>query len=209
MSTFVVIRPQDDAVARQASDWCDKLVNVLTQQGGHIKMGDVNSACPASQATIVSAMQKNSQLVFYFGHGTTDAWTVTNTNVIDPSSISCASRNAVVSIACKTGQQMGSDAITAGAIFWLGFTIKVPVIRPYKNIDPIGEAIYGALAGFGSSKSAQEVHRDLIQKLDRVATEYDTGGKFSKHPEATMGYFFAMVLRDHIVVHGNPSYVPM
>src|ERR1700676_297439 len=73
MADFSVVRPRDDADARQASEWCDDLVNRLVQYG-HTEVDDVDDRTPADIAHIVVALSRRVDLVCYFGHGREDAW---------------------------------------------------------------------------------------------------------------------------------------
>ncbi|MBV9771531.1 MAG: hypothetical protein JOZ32_18315 [Bryobacterales bacterium] len=91
---------------------------------------------------------------------------------------------------------------------WLGFTIKVAVIKPHKNSDPIGAAIVNGLALLGRQATLQQTRDQLASNFDQLVTEYDTG-KYMMHPEAEIGYFAAMSLRDHVVVHGTVNFQPL
>jgi hypothetical protein len=212
MGDFAVIRPKDDPASQQSSQWCDDLVGQLIQ-AGHNLVADVDDYTPPSSLQIDAALKGSYDIVFYFGHGNEDAW-LTNAQVtIDASNISSASGKTVVSIACKTGQKLGPNAITAGVNSWLGFTIKVPVLAAHKNQDPLGDAIAAVLAGQAHSHSAQprsmqRIRDDLVAEFKNLAKAYDTGN-LKLRPEATVAYFALLALSDHVVVHGNSNHVPL
>jgi len=206
-SSFSIIRPQDDGNSQQCSDWADNLIPNLTAQG-HTKTVDVDQLTPANTSNIVAALKSSSDLICYFGHGDEDSWLTNSAITVDKSNVSAAAGKAVVSVACKTGKGLGPDAITAGVEAWLGFTCKVAVITPHKGVDPIGDAIVDGLSVLATAKTMQEAHDEIRSQMDQLVTEYDTG-KYALHPAANIGYFAALALRDHVVVHGNSGFVPL
>ena len=206
-SSFSTIRPQDDANSQQCSDWADNLITSLTASG-HTKAIDVDNLTPADTPNIVAALKSSSNLICYFGHGDESNWLTHNATTVDKSNVSAAAGKAVVSVACKTARGLGPDAITAGVEAWLGFTCKVPVITPHKGVDPVGDAIVDGLTVLGAAKTMQEARDEIRSKMDQLVTEYDTG-KYALHPAANIGYFAALALRDHVVVHGNTGFVPL
>jgi hypothetical protein len=209
MSSFSVIRPRDDSAAIASSDWCDDLIAKLTaSKAAPSKLIDVDDSSPADQAKISAAMSAGAELICYFGHGDSNAWLTANHPTIDAGTVSAGKGAAVVSIACETGLQLGADAITAGVESWLGFTIKVPVLVLKGGSDPFGEAIVDGLAELGEGKSMQEARDALFAALNQTVTDFDTG-YLSTDPSAPLGYYAAMSLRDHIVVHGNSAHVPL
>lgn len=209
MADYAVVRPRDDAAARQVSGWCDELSARWTG-AGHTKVADVDDQSPADTPTISAALGSGAALTVYFGHGRDDAWVAAGAVLIDATSVGVAAGTSVVSIACNTGRQLGPDAITAGVDAWLGFTIRVPVVSPHRNQDPFGDAIVDALEPLGTiQESLRDANDRLYANLDGLATDFDTGGRFSQHPAAFLGYFGATALRDHIVVHGNANLRPL
>jgi hypothetical protein len=207
VGSFVVIRPSDDAPARQASDWCDDLIALLTP--AHHKAADVSDRTPAGASQVQTAAATACDVVFYFGHGSFDRWVTSGTTTLDASSASALSGKPVVSIACKTARDLGPDAITAGATAWLGFTIKVPVIKPHRTKDPLGEAIVNALSCLANGDAMQQARDAVAANLDGLVSDYDTGGVYAHHPEAGIAYYAVMCLRDHVIVHGTPGHVPL
>ena len=207
MGSYSIIRPADDAAARQSWDWADVVRGALTR-AGHGMFEDVDASTPASGANIVAALGRGVDLILYFGHGNEDEWLTNGTKTIDKSNVGAAKGTCVVSIACKTARNLGPDAITAGIACWLGFTIKVAVIAPYSYVDPIGDAICDALGLLGSSGTMQAARDAMEQNLDQVARNYDTG-KYMSHPAAVIGYFAAISMRDHVVVEGKAGSQPL
>ena len=55
----------------------------------------------------------------------------------------------------------------------------------------------------------QETCDEIYANLDQVVTQYDTGGKYSNDPTAPIGYFSALAMRDHLVLHGVAGMVPL
>jgi hypothetical protein len=208
MGDFVLIRPRDDAASQQASDWANDLINILNSKG-HSVVVDVDDTTPPDATNIVTAVGKTADVVFYFGHGDETSWLTKGGSTLSASNASGIVAGAVVSVACKTGCSFGPSAITAGVRSWLGFTIKVPVIAPHKTKDPIGEAIVNGIAQLATQGTMQMACDEIVALLDQVVTDYDSGGKYSSHPGASFGYFAAMALRDHVVVHGSHSLKPL
>jgi hypothetical protein len=206
MGDLVVVRPRDDDHARQASDWCDELVAALSIDGHNVVV-DVDDTAPADSQTIRAALVQAARLIVYFGHGDERSWLTLGAPTVDSTNVDAVAGKAVVSVACRTGKVLGPDAITAGAVAWLGFTIKVPVIAPHKNRDPIGDAIcdgLGTLAG-GTMQHARD---EIAAQCDMLVQSFDAGS-LSRHPASAMGYYAAMALRDHVVIHGNSQHEPL
>jgi hypothetical protein len=208
VSTFCVIRPQDDVEAKQASDWCDELITQLTRSG-HSNTGDVDKFTPADTTNITVLLRGHAGVICYFGHGDENSWLTNSLVTIDSSNILAATGKPIVSIACKTARNLGPDAITAGITSWLGFSIAVAIIRPHKTRDPIGEAIVTGVARLGKGATMQQARDEIAAQLNQVVADYDAGGKHASHPQSTFGYFAAMSLRDHVVVHGSTACVPL
>lgn len=207
MGDFAVIRPKDDAAAQQASDWCDQLVSDLLG-AGHICVSDIDDTSPATSLNISSALTSSAGLVCYFGHGDEYSWLTGGNPTIDSSNIAVTGTKAVVSIACKTGRHLGPDAVTAGVASWLGFTIKVPVIVPHKNVDPIGDAIVVGLSCLANGGTIGQARTAIESKCDQLTTDFDTGF-LSTHPASQIGYYAALCLRDHVVLHGSSGLCPL
>jgi hypothetical protein len=208
---FTIIRPCDDAAATQCSDWADDLIAKLTAAGHSSSGTDIDGgATPSSTHTadVIAAFAANADLLCYFGHGDEDNWLTYSAPTLEASKMPVAGCQAVVSIACKTGCGFGPACITAGVVSWLGFTIKVGMPIPHLGTDPIGEAIVKGLELLGSSKTMQEVRDEIATQLDNVANAYDKGA-FSSHPGRDFGYFAAISLRDHVVIHGSPAHVSL
>ena len=207
MSFFSLIRPRDDGTANQASDWGDRLACDFRAYG-HSLVSDVDDTTPPDTANILAVLSSMATLVCYFGHGDEDSLLTGGSPTVDISSIRVATGIAIVSVACKTGNNLGPAAITAGADAWLGFTVKVPVIAPHRSIDTIGDAIVEGIKGIAGGDTMQQVKDSLRQCFDQLMNDYDTGS-YCSHPAASLGYYCAMALRDHLVLHGNPSCIPL
>lgn len=207
MGNFAVIRPCDDGAARQASQWCDALINGL-KIGGHCAVADVSDQTPASQANVCSALSGSYDVIFYFGHGDETAWLTQGAATVDATTISGANGKAIVSVACKTARRLGPDAITAGVASWLGFNIKVGYVV-HRGQDPFGDAIVQALEGLGAGNTLQQARDTLASNLQQVVQDFDTSGRFNSWPTAPLAYFVAVAMRDHVVVLGNNSLRPL
>jgi len=212
MGDYAIIRPKDDKSSQQASDWADDLIRKLNA-AGHVKIGDVDDWSPANTKNILALLSGSADLVCYFGHGKENRWLTSNSATLDTGNVTGAkgqpaNGRAIVSIACKTSCQLGPAAITAGVQAWLGFTIKVKVIAPHNFIDPIGDAIVNGLAVLGNQGTVQQARDELAANLGQLVIDYDTG-QYAQHPEAEIGYFAAMSMRDHVVVNGTANIQPL
>ena len=208
MSVFSVVRPQDDAVAQQTSGWCDDLIRKFTARSHHLA-SEVDRWTPADQAPIIALLGGSTDLVCYFGHGKRDCWLTNGIVTIDASSVHAAANKAVVSIACDTARGLGPDAVTAGVVAWLGFTILVAVMAPYKTRDPIGEAIVDGLDVLGHGYTMQAARDQVAANLDQLVNDFQPGGWLAGHPAAAFGYYASMAMRDHVVVHGKANHAPL
>jgi hypothetical protein len=206
MPSFALIRPKDDAVAHQASDWGDSVESAFLGSG-HTKSVNVDDLSPAN---IVAALGTLASLICYFGHGDECSWLTRGARTVFAADFTRAAAKGVVSIACKTGCHLGPDAITAGVEAWLGFTSNVAVtgIGPHKGADPFGDAIVAGLSVLGASQTMQQSRDQLYSELDQLSIEYDTG-KFNSHPGAGLKYFAAIAMRDHLVLHGTATFIPL
>jgi hypothetical protein len=208
MGKFVVIRPEDDAAAEQASAWCSALVAELAARG-HTLVEEVDELTPADTGSIEAALSAPATLVCYFGHGTPDSWQTNGETTIDKSNAGAAASKVVVSIACFTGRNLGPDAVNAGVTSWLGFTMKIPVIAPYKALDPVGEALVRGLEDLSTAGTIGDVRDSLITAFDELAVDYDDGGALAGHPAQPVGYYGALALKANVVVAGSKTAVPL
>jgi hypothetical protein len=208
MGRYVVIRPEDDANAQRASEWCDNLMS-HSSFAGHKCVEDVDGSSPADQANVSAALGQTAELVLYFGHGDESSWTTSGSATLDTSNVSgAASQKAVVSVACKTSCLLGPAAITGGVTAWLGFTTKVPVTDKHKGADPIGDGLVEALSCLGAGDSMQDAYDAVVAEFDRLTNEFDTGS-LSRLYISPLGYFGSMAVRDHCVVNGTASFQPL
>jgi hypothetical protein len=209
MGDYAGICPCDDGSARQARDWYMRLDAELAQ-ASHTQSAYVDDATPATRANILSALTNaTAQVVLYFGHGTSDEWTRKGTVTVDRTNVSAANGKAVVSVSCKSGRNLGPDAVNnSGVKAWLGFTITVPVISPHSGSDPIGDAIVKGLATLANGTMAS-VRTALETELRQVTADYDTGGRFHNHPNALLGYFASGWLADNLSLSGTTALTPL
>ena len=206
-----MIRPEDDPTTVQSSTWGRRLKSVFSM--AHSLAKDVVKRTPADSLNVQAAYKSGGDLLCYFGHGEADCWETGGAPTLQSISLPPTCPSAVISIACKTGCQLGPDAITAGVMSWLGFTVKVGVIAPYASlhgsVDTIGDAIVNGLKVLGTGASMQDARDEIEIELDKLVDAYDTGGAYSHHPDASIGYFVAAYMRDHVVLHGKSSLCPL
>jgi hypothetical protein len=208
VGAFAVVRPQDDATARQVSDWCDALVAELVARG-HVLVDEVDEATPAEAAEIERALRAGAELVLYFGHGSRDAWRTNGRPTIYSGNVGAAAGKAVVSIACLTGRELGPDAVAAGLVAWLGFTIAFPVLAPHKNADPFGATIVSACAGLASGATMGGLRDAIVAACAQLAVDFDHGGRFFGHPGQPVGYYGALALQSHVSIAGDAAHRPL
>jgi hypothetical protein len=203
---FVCIGPRDDASAQQAFDWLTDLRAKLTT-AGHIQVAQVDNATPANRKKITAALTASAHLILYFGHGDSDRWKTGGQATVDKANANILGPRAVVAVACKSGTQLGPDAVTAGVDTYLGFTSKVGVIPLHRGRDQLGEAIVNGLKVLGANQSMQAAKDELVRQLDALSLAFDTG-RLRNHPHATFGYFVSAAMRDHVVLHGKAGLQP-
>jgi hypothetical protein len=208
MGSFTTICPRDDAEARRASDWCADL-RARLEAGGHWSAHIVDDRTPADRPAVELGLQTPVDLVLYFGHGATDAWLTDGAKTLDPSNVGTVAPQALVSIACLTGRDLGPEAVRAGATAWLGFTIMVPVVDPHKNVDPIGEAIVQGLAEFGRGACFADVCLALQTAFDALSRRCQGAtGVYGGHPGRWLSYYGALALRQSTTVEGAGDHRP-
>lgn len=207
MGDFVLIRPEDDAKARRASSWADITLETLADHG-HLLIHEVDGYPPPDSARITEALRVDTNLVCYFGHGSPDAWLTDSLPTLDGSNVDAASGKAVVAVACYTARGLGPGAVLAGAVAWFGFTMEVATFPPYRNREPIGEAIAEAVGGLAAGNSLGELQNDLVARLFDLAHQYQFGA-LRLFPLAQTARFFCMALAGQIAVHGARDHRPL
>jgi hypothetical protein len=207
MGDFILIHPRDPGVGTTASNWARRFGANLTASG-HFQTTEVDDSTPADSSHVAAALGGTGSLIGYFGHGDEDNWLTKGAPTVDSSHFVASAGKAVVSIACKTGCNLGPDSVTAGVQSWLGFTCQVAVVNTNSRY-PSGDAIVAGLSVAGASKTMREVHDQVYSELDQVMQDYDFGGKFDGHSTAALGYFSALAMRDHLVLHGASNFAPL
>lgn len=209
MANFIAICPRDDGNSRQASDWYALFKQSAIQQ--HSELAYIDDYSPADIQNICGALRlQGSDLILYFGHGTHNDWRTNDSVTVDKSNIKYAKRKAVVSIACKTGRDLGPDAVNQGGVeSWLGFTIRVAILPPYLNQDPIGDAINRGICELINGGTMRDARNTIESELRKLITDYDTGGNFSNHPNSTFGYFACLSLADNVSLNGKSNFRPL
>jgi hypothetical protein len=209
MGDYAGICPCDDGNSRLARDWYQRLNAELTQ-ALHTEIAYIDDATPATRANILTVLvSSTAELVLYFGHSTVDEWTRKGIATVDRTNVSAAKGKAIVSVSCKSGRNLGPNAVNSGGVTaWLGFTISVPVIAPYGTDDPIGDAIVRGLAALDTGTMAG-ARAALETEIRQVAADYDTGGRFQNHPNALLGYFAAGWLADNVSLSGATTLAPL
>jgi hypothetical protein len=191
------------------SDWGVRLKSTFL---AHSLLDDVDDTDPADQTHVQAAYQTGVNLLCYFGHGEVDRWETAGSATLESTSLPAKHPIAVISIACKTSQTLGPDAVTSGVTAWLGFTIRVGIIAPYASavgpIDTIGDAMVEGLKILSTGATMQQARDEIEKQLDDLVNAYDTGA-YAHHIDAEIGYFVAGCMRDHVVVHGTPSHTPL
>ena len=206
MADYSFIRPENDGDARQASSWADALEKKFG--GVHSKVADIDAGAIPNKVNVLAALGSSCSAIFYFGHGDEHSW-LTGKAILQASDLTNSKSKAVVSIACKTGCKLAPDALTvAGVRSFLAFTSRVAVIAVYNSLDPIGDAIVDGLYVLGSRGTMQQARDGICANLDSVMSDYDIG-QYSSHPAANFGYFAAMAMRDHVVLHGPTGFRPL
>ncbi|GAT03711.1 C25 family cysteine peptidase [Mycolicibacterium fortuitum] len=209
MGEYVGICPRDDGHSRIASDWYTRLSDRL-KRSGHIEKYYLSDKRGADYSTIrIALAEVGPGLVLYFGHGTADAWTVQGKAVTHSSDAAVAKGKAVVSVACKTGRNLGPDAVNGGVVAWLGFTIPVPTIAPHGRLDPLGDAIVDGIAQLGNGGSMADARAALEAELRALSDEYRSGGRFSHHPNAVIGFWACGWLADNVSLAGATAWRPL
>jgi hypothetical protein len=209
MGSFTVIRPQDDFLTQQCARWAADFITHATP--AHSLVMDLDgSKTWADQSAVLAAVAQPAGLLLYFGHGETDCWLTGGQRTIDIANVSTLAKKTVISIVCKTSCILAGAAITGNATAWLGFTIVFPILSPYSNIDPIGDALVRALRVLVSGQPVQQARDQVAAEFDQLADDFETGS-LSGWPrtERLLGYYAAMNVRDHVVAHGSIGVVPL
>jgi hypothetical protein len=208
---YIIVRPQDDAASIRAGNWAALLIH-HPDFTGHTLVQDVDGfPYAADQTVIVSAVSQAAEIVLYFGHGRSDAWTTNDQVTIDSTNVTALKGKAVVAVACKSGLNLAADAITGGVSAYLGFGVKVVIPARTPNGDPIGDAFVEALAELGTGETMQQVSDTVAKRFADLADDYDTGSLSGKH-NSLMGYLATRVIADHVILQaaqGMASLAPL
>ncbi len=208
MGYFTVIRPQDDAVTEQCAVWAEDFIHDALRAAHHLDTDLDGAQTPTHRSAVLAAVQQAADLVLYFGHGDYNCWLTEGQPTITTADVSAFADKAVVSIACKTSSILAGAAITGGATAWLGWTSRFPVLPPHLNVDSIGETLNNARRRLSAGETMQSA-RDYVRiEFEALAGDFDSG-PLASQPNAMVGYLAALVIRDHVVVHGDAWLAPL
>jgi hypothetical protein len=201
MTSIVVIRPEDQQVARDASRVADRLV-LAVANSSHDSLELRGHRTQITRAQIEASIP-GANLVLYVGHGEADAL-VGLTRLIDSSNIGLAAGSLFVAIACHSAARLGPQAILRGVEAYLGWETWLTLLTPSVYGDPFGQAFERALMELFQEISIGKAARYLSLELNKVVDFYRSGPG-AADPNAVFGAAFAYWDANHIVVRGDGS----
>jgi hypothetical protein len=201
MTSIVVIRPEDQQAARDASRVADRLVLAIASSNHNSRelRGGRNQVTRAE----VEASIPGASLVLYVGHGEADAL-VGATRLIDVDNIRLAAGSLFVAIACHSAARLGPQAILHGVDAYLGWETWLTLLTPSVYGDPFGEALEHAFVDLFQGISIGRAAQSLSLELHKVVDFYRSGPG-SADPNAVFGAVFAYWDANHLVVRGDGS----
>jgi hypothetical protein len=102
---------------------------------------------------------ENARGVFYFGHGSPDAWVLNQGTfrLVDTDNIGAAKGALVIAMACFSGLELARPAIDAGVRAYVGFTRKLYTIKASQQFISAGA---GAISVLLRGATAQDSLRN-------------------------------------------------
>ncbi len=145
----------------------------------------------------------NARGVFYFGHGSPDAWVLNEgaIRLVDADNIGAAKGAFVVAMACFSGLELASSAIDAGVRAYVGFTRKLYTIKASQQFISAGA---GAISVLLRGATAQEFAKELSQAFNTIIEFYRNGAGRTL-PNALLYWAAATRSANCIVLKGDPT----
>jgi len=202
MSSILLVRPANDAVAIELSAWAAGVKKLAASSSG-TSVG-VDLASGAATRAAVDLELPNHEATFFCGHGTPTKLRGAGIDLVDAANVGLAAKRGILAIACSSADTLGPAAIQNNVKAYLGFTKKLTWVTgdPDGQFEPAICAGARQLINGGDMRSA---HQEMQVELDKVVAYYHSGaGRTS--PNAGLGFVSAFWDFSHLAMHGNGSY---
>lgn len=202
MSTILLVRPANNAVAIELSSWAVGVKN-LAAASRTTSIGVDLASGGATRAAVDLELSKH-EATFFFGHGTPTKLLGAGADLVDVANVGLAAGRGILAIACSSANTLGLTAVQNNVEAYLGFTKKLTWVSG----DPDGQfepAICAGARDLIKGSSMRSAHREMQVELDKVVAYYHSGvGRTS--PNAAIGFLSAFWDLNHIALHGNGAY---
>jgi len=203
MSSILLVRPANNAVAIELSSWAAGLRN-LAAASGHVSIGSDLASGSATRPAVDAALPGYEGL-FFFGHGTPTKLLGAGVDLVDTSNVALAANHAIVAIACSSADTLGQTAVHQNGVgAYLGLTRKLTWVKD----DPDGQfepAICSGPRRLSQYGTMNDALADMQSELQNVVNHYHSGaGKATAN--AAIGFLSAFWDLNHLALIGNGSY---
>jgi hypothetical protein len=202
MAIVFLVRPANNAVAIELSQWGASLHNVKSATGVSISADYASTA--ATRSAVDTSLPVHSAM-FFFGHGAPSKLLGANTDLVDSKNVGFAKSAAIVAIACSSADVLGPVSIKNGVEAYIGFTKKLTWISgdPDRQFQP---AICSGPETLMQGRDIGTALATMQNELVSVENYYHSGsGKSS--PDAPIGFLSAFWDRSHLVALGNQNFI--
>jgi len=166
----LVIRPRFDDATDYSYRWAGELVDALSRKFTVVDIGNRRVTRAEVEATIKS---RDPVIIVFYNHGTEDAWWGSpSEKIIDTNNVDLLSGRIVYTMACLTGEKLGTVAWRKKCKVYVGYT------------EPFGFTVYdeekfkiaansGMIAYIDGEEDWANIKRIMIDTFNRMIEEAD------------------------------------
>jgi hypothetical protein len=202
---LLVICPQDDGFIRLLDDVARP---VLPSDPSDVTL----LVGPEATRANVEALVKSHAVVLFIGHGDWDCLyatkDLTREQLLDRQNIWSLRRGTVIAIACRSGRELGSASVDAGAEAFLGFNDDFAWPLHRSSIPRFAFALKSGLAPLISGGSVGQ-GRDALEREHLEIYEHYWRGSGRSEPDSHVYAMLAEHIAYHCVGFGNQNHRPM
>jgi len=187
-----VILPMDDDAAAIIALWWEYASN----------KPEANLLYRPTREQVTSAM-RDAPAIFYFGHGSEDAWITQDSSIrlADSENIGSARGSLVIAMACFSLTQLGTDAIERGVRTYIGCSKRLATIRASREFAVAGASAVSVLCSGGNASQFVEAMQGRFSLLN----EYYRNGAGRRLPNSTIHWVAAARNSKCIDFKGDPT----
>jgi hypothetical protein len=199
MATILLVRPANDPVAIELSNWAA----TLSKSSLPVAITVDLASAAATRAAVDAELPKHELLVF-FGHGTPNRLLGASVDLVDSMNVGLVANFSILAVACSSADSLGPIALSKRVQTYLGFKKRLVWIT--------GDPDFKFGPAFCSGPEEMMNHNkmsDALQKMkDELQSVFDFyySGPGRTSPNGPIGFLTASWDRQHLDLLGNLSY---